>query len=90
MISREQEIQKQSHLSGFIQRRIDYIFISNGLQEFVSTTDILAPISTAHFPVLFSLGKDKSNIRGKDLWKFNSSLTKHSNYINEINFSRKY
>ena len=36
----------QQRFSGFIQRRLDYFFISNGLQEFASTTDILTPIST--------------------------------------------
>ena len=44
--------------------------------------------------MLFSLSKKKRNIRGKGFWKFNSSLTKDQNYINEIknlirNFSTK-
>ena len=33
--------------------------------------------------MLFSLSKKKGNIRGKGFWKFNSSLTKDQNYINE-------
>ena len=74
----------QQYSSGFIQRRLDYIFISNGLQEFVSTTDILTPISTDHSPLLFFLSKERGNIRGKRFWKFNSSLTKDQNYINKI------
>ena len=64
----------QKHFSGFIQRRLDYILISNTLQEFVTMTDILTPISTDHSPVLFSLSKEKITIRGTGLWKFNSSL----------------
>ena len=32
----------QKHSSGFIQRRLDYIFISNTFQELVTTTEILA------------------------------------------------
>ena len=44
-------------------------FISNDLQGFASYTDILTPISTNHCPVLFSLSKEKGNIRGKGLWK---------------------
>ena len=59
----------QQHSSGFIQRRLDYFFISNGLQEFASNTDILTPISTDHCPVLFSLSKEKGDIRGKGFWK---------------------
>ena len=74
----------QQHSSGFIQCRLDSLFVSNGLQEFASTTDILTPISTDHSPVLFSLSKEKGNIRSKDFWKFNSSLIKDQNYINEI------
>ena len=34
------------HSSGFIQCRCDYIFILNGLQECLSTTDILTVTST--------------------------------------------
>ena len=49
----------QQHSSGFIQRRLDYFFISNGLQKFASTTDILTPISTNDSPVLFSLQREK-------------------------------
>ena len=76
----------QQHSSGFIQRRLDYFFISNGLQEFASTTDILTPISTDHSPVFFPLSKEKGNIRSKGFWKFNSSLIKDQNYINEIKY----
>ena len=74
----------QKHSSGFTQRRLDYILISNTLQEFVTMTDILTPISTDHSPVLFSLSKEKTTIRGTGLWKFNSSLTKDQNYKTEI------
>ena len=72
----------QKHSSGFIKRRLDYILISNNLQEFV--TDILTPISTDRSPVLVSLSKEKITIRGTGLWKFNSSLTKDQNYKTEI------
>ena len=49
-----------------------------------STKDILAPISTDHSPVLFSLSQEKDNIRSKGFWKFDSSLIKDQKYINEI------
>ena len=74
----------QKHSSGFIQRKIDYIFISNTLQELVTTTEILTPISTDHSPVTFSLSKGKDCLRGKGFWKFNTSLTKDQTYIHEI------
>ena len=74
----------QKHSSGFIQRRLDYIFISNTLQELVTTTEILTPILTDHSPVLFSLSKGNDFLRGKEFWKFNSYLTKDQNYITGI------
>ena len=74
----------QKHSSDFIQRSLDYILISNTLQKLVTTTETLAPISTDHSPVLFSLSKGKDCLRGKGFWKFNSSLTKGQNHIVEI------
>ena len=74
----------QQHSSGFIQRRLGYFFNLNDLQEFASTTDILAPISTDHSPVLFSISQEKENIRNKGFWKFSNFLIKHQNYINQI------
>ena len=74
----------QKHFSGFIQRRLDYILISNTLQEFLTMTDILTPISTEHSPVLVSLSKEKVTIRVTGLCKFNISLTKNQNYKTEI------
>ena len=50
--------------------------ISNTLQEF--------PILTDHSPAVFSLSKEKSCLRGKLIWRFNSSLTKDQDYIIEI------
>ena len=41
--------QKQ-HISGFIQRRLDYFFVSNLLQEPVHKTDVLAAFSTDQSP----------------------------------------
>ena len=45
----------QKHFSGFIQ--LDYISISNTLQEFVTMTEILTLISTDHSHVLLSHSK---------------------------------
>ena len=46
---------RQHHSTGFIQRRLDYFFISNSLQESTKTTDTLAAFSTDHSPITFSL-----------------------------------
>ena len=58
----------QKHSSGFIHRRLDYIVISNTLQELVTMTEILTSILTDHSPVLFSLSKGKDCLRGKGFW----------------------
>ena len=48
-------------------------------------TEIRTPISTDHFPVLFSHSTSKkSTNRGKGFWKFNTSVTKDQNNITEI------
>ena len=46
---------RQNHISGYIQRRLDYLFVSNKLQESVKNTDILASLSTDHSPIWFTL-----------------------------------
>ena len=43
----------QQHSSGYIQRRLDYFFISNVLQESVKNPDVLAAFSTDHSPIIF-------------------------------------
>ena len=68
---------RQKHSSCFIQRRLDNILISNTLQEFVTMTETLILIH--HSLVLFCLSKEKTTIRGKGFWKFNSSLIKDQN-----------
>ena len=39
----------------FIQRRLDYFFISNSLQESIKTTITLAAFPADHSPITFSL-----------------------------------
>ena len=46
---------RQNNPTGFSERQLDYIFISNCLQEFVNYTDALPAISANHSPVLISL-----------------------------------
>ena len=62
VIFREGEIQNQNDLlllsnshPVVFNADLGYVFISNGFQEFLSTIDILTPISIDLSPVLFSL-----------------------------------
>ena len=88
---------RQNHSTGFIERRLDYIFVSNCLQEFVNYTDVLPAISTDHSPVLISLSNDNSDNNGRGLWKYNSSLVHDEFYvenmkkpITKVNTSNKF
>ena len=69
---------RQQHISGFIQRRLDYFFVFNLLQESVNKTEVLTAFSTDHSPLLFSLDLHKDENRENGLWKFNSSLSMNS------------
>ena len=42
-------------LTGFIQRRVDYFFISNSFQESITTTDASAAFSIDHSLITLSL-----------------------------------
>ena len=43
-----------NHFSGYIQRRLDYFFVSNSVQEAIKSTDILAAFSADHSPIFIS------------------------------------
>ena len=76
---------RQKHASGFIQRRLDYFFISTNLQYSAKKTDVLASFCSDHSPILLSFCRQKSECtRGKGLWKFNSSLTKNNEYVEKM------
>ena len=57
---------RQHHATGFIQRRLDYFFISNQLQDTVIKTDILATFTSDHSPLIFTLSTNQDEGRGKD------------------------
>ena len=70
---------RQKHFSGFIQRRLDYIFISQNLQERTRTVDILNTVSTDHSPVFCSFVNSTEFRKGPGIWKFNNSIIFHRN-----------
>ena len=65
---------RQNYSTRFIERRLDYISVSNFLLEFVNCTDALTAISTDCSPVLILLSNDNSDNNGRGLWKYNNSL----------------
>ena len=64
--------------------QVDYIFISNSLQEFVNDPRILTSLSTDHSPVRLFLFKVHKHTKGNGFWKFNSSLIKDHMCVSEI------
>ena len=69
MTHEESEKQKvllsDKNISGFIQRRLDYFFVSNLPQEFVIKMGVLAAFSTDQSPLLLFEDLRKDEIRGK-------------------------
>ena len=74
---------RQKHFSGIIQRRLDYLFISNSLQETISSVDILNAFSTDHSTFFCSFIKCLKFAKGPGFWKFNNSLICNSDFVDE-------
>ena len=58
----------------YINRRLDYIFISNKLQEFSNDTGVIPAFKTNHSSVLITSSNYNFFKTGPGLWKFNNSL----------------
>ena len=67
--------------SGYIQRRLDYISVSNTLQESLQQTCILPYFCSDHSPILVLYSKSTQISLGKNLWKFNSSLVQDKTFV---------
>ena len=74
----------QNHISGYIEQRLDYFFVSNKLQESIKNADILASLSTDHSHILFTLRRSQITAKGKGLWIFNSSLTLNKEFVEKM------
>ena len=63
---------------------IDYLFISNELQDNVLSTDILPSVNTDHSAVYLKLGALDEMNRGPSSWKFNNSLINDTIFFDEM------
>ena len=70
--------------SGFIQQRLDYIFVSQNLQERTRNVDILNAVSTDHSPVFCSFVNSTEFHKGPAIWKFSNSLIFDRNFVKEM------
>ena len=59
----------------FLQRRLDYFFISDFLQDLVETADILPSVQSDHLTLKLKFSPINERSRGPSCWKFNNSLT---------------
>ena len=74
---------RQKHFTGIIQRRLDYIFVSNSLQESVRKTEILF----YHLiipPVFCPFVNNDTFARGSGVWKFNNSLLLDIEFVKKL------
>ena len=67
-----------------IQRKLDYFFISNVLQESVKTPDVLAAFSTDYLPIMISFFSKSKGKSGKGSWNHNNSLCEESKHNNSM------
>ena len=66
---------RQNHSSGILNRRLDYIFISNKLQEFSNKAITLPGFKTDHSSVSAIISNFNEIEPGPGLRKFNNSLS---------------
>ena len=64
-----------------LQRRLDYFFLSNILQENIQKVDTLPGIKSDHSPVLVQLRNLYEEKHGPSYWKFNNSLLSDTEYV---------
>ena len=72
---------RKNHFSGYIQRFLDYISVSNTLQESLQQTSILPSFCSVHSTILVSYNKPTKISMGKNFWKFNSSLVQDETFV---------
>ena len=75
---------RKNHFSGFIQRRLDYIFVSNNIQENIKDTNILPSFCSDNSPLFVNYQTSNDFHLGKHFWKLNSSLTKDEEYVKQM------
>ena len=61
--------------------RLDYRLISNNLQDFLNTTDVIPAIKTDLAVIELNLTDSDQNSKGPGFWKMNVSLLEDPNYL---------
>lgn len=64
--------------------RLDYWYISTGLQYHSQSVDIIPMIRTDHSAIVFAMKSPNNPEKGKGLWKLNSSYLEEQPYVEGI------
>ena len=64
--------------------RLDYWLVSNNLQDFVKSTDIIPAIKTDHAAIYLVLTKQDEDAKGPGFWKMDVSLLEDEDYLNDV------
>ena len=68
-----------------MQRRLDYFFISDDLQDTVLSVDIKRSIRSDHSAIYLKVGRVEQSNRGVPVWRFNNSLISDKEYVLQMN-----
>ena len=69
----------------FKQRRLDYIFVQNSLQESATQIEIIPSVHSDYSTVILKLRPLAGNKRGPGYWKFNNSLINDKQFVSQMN-----
>ena len=75
---------RQKDVSRFLQRRLDYFFIFNNIQEFILDSDIIPAVSSDHSPILFSFSKEEQDSKSSWFWNSNNSLLSDNSFKEKL------
>ena len=75
---------KTNRINQTLHRRLDYFFISDELQPYVSDTDIIPAPTTDHSAITVNFKAFQADNRGPSFWKFNNSLVENESFCTQI------
>ena len=68
-----------------IQSRLDYILITNSLNDMVDKPQILTSFCSDHSGIALQFSPLPKQSKGNGFWKFNSSLINDTDYVGQLN-----
>ena len=75
---------RQYQAAGFIQKRLDYIFVSSMVQDSDTQMEIFARLLSNHSPFFFFLETRMAEAAGKWFMEFDNSLIVNNNFVTRI------